>query len=323
MSRPALGRGLDALLPAARQNIPQSAEQDADVRELPPQAIEPNPQQPRTMFDDASAEELTASIREHGMLQPLLVRSLGQDRYQLIAGERRWRAAQAAGLAHVPVLLTDADDGEMLTLALVENLQRADLSPIDRAAAFQYLLDAGLTQFEVAKRIGKSRSAVANSVRLLKLPPDLREHVAAGRLSEGQARALLAAPPQDWQQLADFAILNQLSVRQMEAAARRLQEEREADPESGKPGQASSQKKPSAVRREWGDWCEAAAERLQRAFGTRVSVSHEDATGGRISLRWYSFEQLTELVERLAAVPPTSQNDEPGSADGNTEQIIV
>ena len=149
MSRPALGRGLDALIPAGRE--------PAAVRELPLDAIEPNPQQPRRSFATEQGSELAQSIREHGILQPLLVRPIAGGRYQLVAGERRWRAAELANLERVPVVVINAPDRDMLTLALVENLQREDLNPIDRAAAFQYLLDNGLTQGQVAERLGKSR----------------------------------------------------------------------------------------------------------------------------------------------------------------------
>ncbi len=303
MSRAALGRGLDALIPT------NSEAQRA--RELPLDAIEPNPQQPRKSFGADQSAELAQSIREHGILQPLLVRQLSGGRYQLVAGERRWRAAELASLERVPVVVVDVPDRDMLTLALVENLQREDLNPIDQAVAFQYLIDAGLTQAQVAARIGKSRSAVANSVRLLQLPEDLRADVAAGRLGEGHARALLGAPAELRVQLAGDAMAQQLTVREIEQAARRLQAStRLSDvPESGH--EAASPQAPDTEG--WDRWCEDAAEQLQRAFGTRVSVSHESATGGQISLRWYSFEQLEYLVKRLASA---STQDADGTSEG-------
>ncbi len=310
MSRAALGRGLDAL-------IPTSSEAQR-ARELRLDAIEPNPQQPRKSFAPDQSAELAQSIREHGVLQPLLVRQLSGDRYQLVAGERRWRAAELAGLERVPVVVVDVPDRDMLTLALVENLQREDLNPIDQAVAFQYLIDAGLTQAQVSVRIGKSRSSVANSVRLLQLPEDLRAEVAAGRLGEGHARALLGAPPELRLQLAGDAMAQQLTVREIEQAVRRLQasirvsDEPEPDDEA-----ESAPQQPDTEA--WDRWREDAAEQLQRAFGTRVSVSHESSTGGRISLRWYSFEQLEYLVKRLASAT-TQDADE---TSGGTGRITV
>lgn len=309
----ALGRGLDALFPEA---APDAAPQPP-VRELPLDAIEPNPQQPRRSFGGDQADELTRSIGQHGVLQPLLVRRAAADRYQLVAGERRWRAARAAGLQQVPVVVLDTPDSEMLTLALVENLQREDLNPIDQAAAFQYLLDAGLTQAELSRRVGKSRSAVANAVRLLQLPADLQAEVAAARLSEGHARAILAAPKAQRRQLAEAAIAGNLSVRQIEAEARRLQDA--AQLASQLAGQTGGQTdvKPPAKRVGIAEaaaeaWRIVAAERLQQTFNTRASITQDSAQGGRITLRWYSQEQLEQLVAQLTAAPPLG--DAPGEA---------
>lgn len=297
----ALGRGLDALFP---EGAPDAAPQPP-VRELPLDAIEPNPQQPRRSFGGDQADELTRSISQHGVLQPLLVRRAAADRYQLVAGERRWRAARAAGLQQVPVVVLDTPDSEMLTLALVENLQREDLNPIDQAAAFQYLLDAGLTQAELSRRVGKSRSAVANAVRLLQLPADLQAEVAAARLSEGHARAILAAPKAQRRQLAEAAIAGNLSVRQIEAEARRLQDAAQLASQTG--GQTDV--KPPAKRAGIAEaaaeaWRIVAAERLQQTFNTRASITQDSAQGGRITLRWYSQEQLEQLVAQLTAAPP-------------------
>ena len=309
MSRAALGRGLDALIPASSEA--------QRARELPLDAIEPNPQQPRKSFGADQSAELARSIREHGILQPLLVRQLSGGRYQLVAGERRWRAAELAGLERVPIVVVDVPDRDMLTLALVENLQREDLNPIDQAVAFQYLIDAGLTQAQVAERIGKSRSSVANSVRLLQLPEDLRAEVTAGRLGEGHARALLGAPPELRAQLAGDAIAQQLTVREIEEAVRRLQASIRLSDTPEPADEAESAPPPDTEA--WDRWREDAAEQLQRAFGTRVSVSHESSTGGRISLRWYSFEQLEYLVKRLAAA---STQDADGTS-GGTGRITV
>lgn len=297
----ALGRGLDALFPEA---APDAAPQPP-VRELPLDAIEPNPQQPRRSFGGDQADELTRSIGQHGVLQPLLVRRAAADRYQLVAGERRWRAARAAGLQQVPVVVLDTPDSEMLTLALVENLQREDLNPIDQAAAFQYLLDAGLTQAELSRRVGKSRSAVANAVRLLQLPADLQAEVAGGRLSEGHARAILAAPKAQQRQLAEAAIAGNLSVRQIEAEARLLQVTAQVTSQTGGQTDVKPPAKQAGIAEAAAEaWRIVAAERLQQTFNTRASITQDSAQGGRITLRWYSQEQLEQLVAQLTAAPP-------------------
>lgn len=297
----ALGRGLDALFP---ETDPDAAPQPP-VRELPLDAIEPNPQQPRRSFGGDQADELTRSISQHGVLQPLLVRRADADRYQLVAGERRWRAARAAGLQQVPVVVLDTPDSEMLTLALVENLQREDLNPIDQAAAFQYLLDAGLTQAELSRRVGKSRSAVANAVRLLQLPADLQAEVAAARLSEGHARAILAAPKAQQRQLAEAAIAGNLSVRQLEAEARLLQVTAQITSQTGGQTDVKPPPKQAGIAEAAAEaWRIVAAERLQQTFNTRASITQDSAQGGRITLRWYSQEQLEQLVAQLTAAPP-------------------
>lgn len=287
---------------------------EESARELPLEAIEPNPQQPRKSFDEGEAAQLAQSVGEHGILQPLLVRRIGEDRYQLVAGERRWRAARQAGLERVPVVVTDAPDGEMLTLALVENLQREGLNPIDQAGAFQYLLDAGLTQEEVARRVGKSRPAVANAVRLLQLPSELRELVAEGRLGEGHARALLAAPAANWALLAAAVVRRGLSVRDVEQEARRLQEAGELDDSEAEGGQVA----PGVDGAAWEAWRGEASERLQRALGTRASVLQDGAKGGRIVLRWYTLEQLEQLVHQLS----TSSGEE-RAGGGDVERVRV
>lgn len=303
-SRPALGRGLDALFTPS--DTQPDAQPDAPaVRQLPLDAIEPNPQQPRKTFGGAQAAELTQSIAEHGILQPLLVRQLDADRYQLIAGERRWRAARAAGLDHAPVVVLDTPDTDLLTIALVENLQREDLNPIDQAAAFQYLLDTGLSQTQIAQQIGKSRAAVANTIRLLQLPPAIQQHLAAARLSEGHARAILAAPKQHRQQLAETALTNNLTVRQIEAQARTLQaaERKNTEPTDTKIGRAATETEQTAATEAWR---KQAADRLQRAYHTRAAITQDSKAGGRITLRWYSQEQLEQLIAQLTNPSDTS-----------------
>lgn len=296
-NRPALGRGLDALFP---QPDAQPAGTAAPaIRQLPLDAIEPNPQQPRKTFGGPQAAELTQSIAEHGILQPLLVRQLDPDRYQLIAGERRWRAARAAGLHHAPAVVLNTPDSDLLTIALVENLQREDLNPIDQAAAFQYLLDAGLSQTNIAQQIGKSRAAVANTIRLLQLPPAIQQHLAEARLSEGHARAILAAPKQHRQQLAETALAQNLTVRQIEAQARTLQAAERTDAKTERTNAETENAATDA-------WRKQAADRLQRAYHTRAAITQDSNTGGRITLRWYSQEQLEQLITQLTNPPNPS-----------------
>ena len=310
-NRPALGRGLDALFPQ-----PDAQPDGAPaIRQLPLDAIEPNPQQPRKTFGGPQAAELTQSIAEHGILQPLLVRQLTPDRYQLIAGERRWRAARAAGLHHAPAVVLNTPDSDLLTIALVENLQREDLNPIDQAAAFQYLLDAGLSQTNIARQIGKSRAAVANTIRLLQLPPAIQQHLAEARLTEGHARAILAAPKQHRQHLAETAINQNLTVRQIEAQARTLQaaERKTTEPTDTKNKRTDTDRTTAETEHTAAEqtaateaWRKQAADRLQRAYHTRAAITQDSNTGGRITLRWYSQEQLEQLITQLTTPPNPS-----------------
>ena len=213
MKRKALGKGLSALLPDPEP----SAAPVESANDVPLDQLEPNPFQPRTVFEPKQLQELAASLRETGMVQPILVRRQG-GRYQIIAGERRWRAAREAGLASVPVVVRDVPDDRLLELALVENIQRQELMPLEEAQAYQRLHDEfRLTQEEVARRVGKDRSTVANTLRLLRLPPKVRELLAAGRLDAGHARALLALDGADDQvALAAEIARRGLSVREVE-----------------------------------------------------------------------------------------------------------
>ena len=215
--RSGLGRGLGALIPT---EIAGGA--GATLLDLPTSAIEPNRLQPRELFDEETLTSLTASIRELGVLQPVLVRRLGDDRYELIAGERRWRAAKRAGLPSIPALVREVDDRHSLEQALVENLHRQDLNVLEEAAAYSQLMDDfNLTQEEVAQRVGKSRSAVANTLRLFHLPPLVQRFIADGRLSAGHARAILGTPDRAVQEtLAAEAVEKGWSVREVEAVIR-------------------------------------------------------------------------------------------------------
>jgi ParB family chromosome partitioning protein len=274
--RRALGRGLDALIPAA--------ESRAGAAEIPVARVSPNPHQPRQAISEESLAELAASVREHGLIQPLVVTQVG-DEYQLIAGERRWRAAQLAGLTSVPAIVKETTPQQMLELALVENLQRADLNPLEEAGAYRQLMDEfGLTQEEVAERVGKSRTAVANTVRLLRLPDDVKEALASDRISEGHARALLALPTPRLQRQA-LAIIEArgLNVRQTEELARQLQVEAR-EPVSKGPSLSPQDRD--------------AVEKFQARLGTKVNLVR-GKQGGRVVIHFYSEEELQAIYEAI------------------------
>lgn len=277
-----LGRGLGALLPGG-----------SGVDEVDIDLIAPNPEQPRQRFDEAALDELAASIREHGLLQPLVVTRLvaesGAVSYRLIAGERRLLAARRAGLTRVPVVVRETTPRGLLELALVENLQRADLGPLEEAQAYRRLAEEfGLSQEEIARRVGKSRVAVANTLRLLGLPEPIQEGLSSGQISEGHARALLGLPDTASRLQAYAEVTARaLSVRQTEELVRRL---RAAPPAA--PAPASR-----APRRSDPD-LSAIEERLRRALGTQVRLERS-RKGGRIIIQFYGDEDLTALLTRL------------------------
>lgn len=280
--RPALGRGLAALIPQA----PPAAGGQAAVLQLAIERIEPEPGQPRHRFDEAALDELAASIKERGILQPILVRRSGAS-YRIVAGERRWRAAQRAGLHEVPALVKELGDQSAFEVALIENLQRQDLDPLEEALAYQRLVDEhGLSQEDVARRVGKDRSTVANSLRLLKLPAPIRDALAAGALSMGHARALLAIEDEArMQRVARETTERRLSVREVERLAREEKGRR-----SGAPVAEPS---PSLRATERG---------LERALGTRVRIA-ATGTSGQIVVYFASeaeFERLRALLEQKA-----------------------
>ena len=282
--RKALGRGLEALLPGGGAAEPVLA--PAPARDQVALAdIRPNPEQPRRHFDEAALQTLADSIRHRGLLQPLVVRRVS-DGYELIAGERRLRAAERAGLETVPVVLREADPQERLELALIENLQRENLSPLEEAEAYRHLIDVhGLTQDDVAKAVGKSRPAVANALRLLALPDAVKAQLEGGELSAGHARAVLSIGEPSAQ--VEFA--------------RELVTERVTKGEAERRAQArrSPAKRSGTVRRRGEDphW-RAIAEELTRAFGTRVRVTPK-ARGGSIEIEFYSEPELARLLDRL------------------------
>jgi ParB family chromosome partitioning protein len=278
-SRPAsLGRGLSALIPQAVASTPGPAE-------IPIADIERNPYQPRTAFEDQALAELAASIAIHGVLQPVIVTET-VDGYRLVAGERRLRAAQLAGLSRVPAVIRQADDRDQLELALVENLQRADLNAMDAARAYRQLRDQfALTNEEIADRVGKARPTIANTLRLLDLEPEVQAAIEAGRVGEGHGRAMLGLAPAGQRQLLALAVARGLSVRQVEELARRLREQA--------PGQG---RVPLAQRAD--TETERVEDDLRRALGTKVRLARS-RRGGRIIIEWYGDEELERLYERL------------------------
>jgi ParB family chromosome partitioning protein len=277
--RKALGRGLAALIP--EPELPQ-APGPAPAGEVPTSALDPNPFQPRGSLDPARLAELSASIRESGIVQPILVRRRG-ERFQIIAGERRFRAAQAAGLATVPVTVRDVDDEHLLELALVENIQREELNPLEEAQAYHRLQDEfRLTQEEIARRVGRDRTTVANTLRLLRLPRELREMVAASRLDAGHARALLALDrAEDQVALGREAARRGLSVREVERRVAHLRAPRAA---------GARPRKDANTR--------AAEERLHAALGARVEIARR-GRGGAIRVLFTGEAELNRLFELL------------------------
>lgn len=282
-TRGGLGKGLGALIPPGGP-VP-------GLKKVSVDAIVPNPRQPRSVFDPDALQELADSIREVGLIQPVIVQRLPDSeelaqpsRYQLITGERRWRAARLAGLQHVDVIVKDATPQEMLELALVENIQRADLNPLEEANAYRQLSqDFGMTQERIAERVGRSRVSVTNALRLLRLPDEVKEELVSNRISEGHARALLMLDEDDEQISALKAILKRhLSVRQTEELVRRL----EATGQSAPPKRARA---PETV---------ALEGEFREALGTKVDL-FRSRRGGRLVIHFYSEEDLQTLYERI------------------------
>jgi len=279
--RPALGKGLSALIPDEPELRSTPTEVDID-------RLSPNQFQPRVSVDDAKLEELTRSIASHGIIQPIVVRKVG-DRFQIIAGERRWRAARHAGLMRVPVVVKEVAAGReqsLLEMALIENIQRENLNPIDEALAYRRLADEfQLKQEDIATAVGKDRASVANYLRLLKLPDEVRNEVASGRLSMGHARALLALPSQaDVLRVARDVLARNLSVRETESMVRKIAEGAEL--------RAPAEPLPADVH------TRAAEDRLRLLLGTRVRIVRRGARG-RIEIDFGSEEELIRIYEQI------------------------
>lgn len=290
-----LGRGLSALLPSRPVTPPiapapaptaAAAPAAAPKSVLPIAAIQPNAQQPRSDFDEAHLAELAASITAHGIIQPIIVRK-HKETYQIVAGERRWRAAQIAGLREVPVVISEIADDQLLEVALIENIQREDLNPIETAQAFDRLSKMGFSQEEIGRRTGKDRATIANLIRLLRLPKEVQDMVASWRLTMGHARALLSLQTsQEQLDLAQTAVNKGLSVRQVEHQAQILL----GDKEPAKP------KKEAPVDPN----VKAAIETLERALGTRVRIIPGLGERGRIEIEYYSQAEMDRLYYLLA-----------------------
>jgi len=282
-ARGGLGRGLDALIPRGAGGL----------QEIELDRISPNPQQPRQHIDPAALEELASSIRQHGLLQPLVVTRAGTG-YTIVAGERRWRAARTAGLTTVPAIVKEATPEAVLELALVENLQRADLTPLEEAGAYQVFIERGLTQEQIAARVGRSRAAVANRLRLLALPAKARAHLVAGSLTEGHARALLGcSEPALIDALAQRVVDRALSVRETEELVRRATTGSELRvPSSELRGRDSEPGTRNSIE-----------EELERALGTRVQLMRS-RRGGRLIIHFYDDDQLAGLLDSLLGPQP-------------------
>ncbi|MEI2299103.1 ParB/RepB/Spo0J family partition protein [Ensifer sp. MJa1] len=288
-SKRRLGRGLAALIGEMDQPLQAGAAAPAPVnpdRRVPIEFVSRNPRNPRRQFDESELQDLANSIRQHGIVQPVVARTIGVDRYEIIAGERRWRAAQLAGFTEIPVIIRDVDDRTALEIAIVENVQRSDLNPLDEALGYEQLIaEHGYTQNDLGEIIGKSRSHVANSLRLLKLPEPVRDMLFEGTLSAGHARALI--PTSDPATLARAIISKGLSVRDAERMAQndiRAQN----DPNYGK-----------AARRDEKDADTLALERtLSDSLGLEVTVNHK-ASGGHLRIAYKTLDQLEEICRLL------------------------
>lgn len=288
--RPVLGRGLSALIPGAAPSAPART----GIRTLPLAQIRAARQQPRTAFDAERISALAASIEADGLLQPIVVREVEPDRYEIVAGERRYRASKQAGLESVPVVIREASDAEAYELALVENVQREDLGPLEEAEAYRYLADEhGMTQERIAQRVGRDRATVSNALRLLKLPEVVRELVASGALTAGHARAVLTAPDEAQVGLAQQAVAEGWSVRETE---RRAREAKEGPPAVA--AAAAAKVKPTLLR---SAAAEAVEAQLRAALGAPIKLVNKKGKG-RIEIRFHSLEELERLIDLMSGL---------------------
>lgn len=290
MSRKALGRGLSALLSESMGE--EAAGTRDDFLEVDIDLIEPNPEQPRSKFDEGKLEELAQSIRTNGLVQPILLRRIQGGRYQLVAGERRWRASQRAGLRKIPSIIREIANEQLLPLALIENIQRQELNPVEEALAYQKLIqDYGLTQDELARQVSKDRSSIANHLRLLKLPTEVQQMLEDGRLSMGHARALLAIEHEDrLMNLAREVIANQMSVRETEKLVKQAASGDKSNPSSG-------EKDP--VLRPQDANLRAAELKLKRHLGAQVRIHLTSGDSGRVEIGFSSMGELDRIYSLI------------------------
>ncbi len=307
MEKRGLGRGLSALISDSMDE-----QTGAQVREIPLTEIIANPFQPRTLFDPLKQEELVASIREHGVLQPILVRRVGHERYQLVAGERRFRASQAAGLRTIPALVKEIEDRQQLEIAIVENLQREDIGVLEAARAYRRMIDEfQMTQETVAQRLGKSRSSIANTLRLLSLPEEVQDCIERGEISEGHGRALMMAEdPVEILKALQSVLKRQLSVRDTEKMAREIRSS-SVTPASGtavvgsdtRSGSASAGENRSSDRSLSSDPNELALlDELRQMVQSKVALRRMPNGSGRIEIEFYSGEDLARILEKMLAI---------------------
>jgi ParB family transcriptional regulator, chromosome partitioning protein len=288
-TRSRLGRGLAALIGDVGEE--SSVERPRAQRRLPTSALRPNARNPRRSFAAAELEELAASLRERGIIQPIVVRSLRgvPDGYEIIAGERRWRAAQRAGLHEVPVVIIEATDAEALQLAIIENVQRADLNPLEEAEGYRALMEEfHNSQEEIAKIVGKSRSYIANTLRLLKLPDAVKAYIQDGKLTAGHARMLIGEA--NAKQLAQDIVARDLNVREVEAMARERAHKSGKKQTNGRRAHGAAAKDADTL---------AAEKRLTDALGLTVSIDQRRGGGGTLSIRYRDFDQLDDVIQRL------------------------
>ncbi len=306
MEKRGLGRGLSALIPDAMDE-----QQSAQIREVPLSQIVANPYQPRTLFDPLKQEELVASIKEHGILQPVLVRRVGHERYQLVAGERRFRAAQAAGLFALPALVKEVDDRQQLEIAIVENLQREDIGVMESARAYRRMIDEfNMTQETVAQRVAKSRSSIANTLRLLNLPEEVQDCIERGDISEGHGRALMMAEESAAILRALQGVLKRgLSVRDTERLAKEMRNGASGSAAEGtssfrlstdSSGTASSSVAASTATQDPNE--SALLDELQQMLKTKVALRRIPNGSGRVEIEFYSGDDLARILETLLSI---------------------
>jgi len=284
MAKRGLGKGLDALFQSYEEEILYKSEDQEVIKEIRIQDIDPNKNQPRKEFDTESIDDLVNSIKEHGVIQPILLKP-NNGRYTIIAGERRWRAARQAGLQKIPAIIKDVDKNEMLMIALVENLQREDLNPIEEAEAIKQLMEGcDLTQEQVAQKIGKSRPVIANALRLLTLSPNIQAYVRDNKLTTGHARALLGIEdPEEREKIARLIIENELSVRETEKLIKRL---RDGDEKKVK----QIAEKPSYIVE--------IENKLEESLGTKVLIT-QGKKKGVIEIKYYNYDDLERIMDRI------------------------